>query len=175
MYVSFGTSISLFCNYLESFFEIFVILWAILLPNKSPVASAVFWIASFTGVFVASAVNFLELTVSFWPYLLLKCVPMFLANTKIHILLHMFYPLVQLNISFLWWHYYLITKIITESILSSIFNGWPFWSGNHTSVTSNSELNVFKKILLEKCLRNCQMAYLEQMYRKLLNLVDNHY
>ena len=32
-------------------------------------------------------------------------------------------------------------------ILSSISNGWMFWFVNHTSISWNSELNVFKKIL----------------------------
>ena len=30
--------------------------------------------------------------------------------------------------------------------MSSISNGWLFWSVNHTSMVWNSELNVFKKI-----------------------------
>ena len=48
MYLSFGVSVSsfasLFCerNFVEDFFETLVILSAILLPIKSPVASAVF-------------------------------------------------------------------------------------------------------------------------------------
>ena len=43
---------------LLGFFETFVILSAILLPVKSPVASAVFWIALFEAVFIASVVDF---------------------------------------------------------------------------------------------------------------------
>ena len=31
-------------------------------------------------------------------------------------------------------------------MLSSICNGWLFWSVNHTSMVWNSELNVFKGI-----------------------------
>ena len=31
-------------------------------------------------------------------------------------------------------------------MLSSIFNGCPFLSVNHTSIDWNSELNVFKKV-----------------------------
>ena len=38
--------------------EILVISSAILLPIKSPVASAVFWIARFEDVFIASGVDF---------------------------------------------------------------------------------------------------------------------
>ena len=58
--VSFSTSTSvlLFCNSLVGFFETLVILSEILLPIKSPVASAVFWIALFEAVFVASVVDF---------------------------------------------------------------------------------------------------------------------
>ena len=42
------------------------------------------------------------------------------------------------------WIFYLITKV--KFILSSISNGWLFWSVYHTSMSWNSELNVFKKI-----------------------------
>ena len=74
MYLFFGTSISLLassifkcnsveCNSIErgsakDFFEILVILSAILLPIKSPVASAVFWIALFEAVVIASVADF---------------------------------------------------------------------------------------------------------------------
>ena len=54
------------CNSLEDFFEAFVILSAVLLPIKSPVASAGFRIALFEAVFIASVVDFLELSISFW-------------------------------------------------------------------------------------------------------------
>ena len=50
---------------LEGFFETIVILSAILLPIKSQVASAVFWIALFEAVFMASVVDFLALSRSF--------------------------------------------------------------------------------------------------------------
>ena len=43
-------------------FEILVILSAVLLPIKSPVASEVFWIALFGAVFIAFVVNFLALS-----------------------------------------------------------------------------------------------------------------
>ena len=39
---------------------------------------------------------------------------------------------------------YLITNV--KFILSSISNGWLFWSVNHTLISSYSELNVFKKM-----------------------------
>ena len=43
---------------LDDYLEILVILSAILLPLKSPVASAVFRIALFEAVFIASVVDF---------------------------------------------------------------------------------------------------------------------
>ena len=66
------SSISLFGNTLSDFFETLVILSAILLPIKSPVASAIFWIALFQAVFIVSVVDFLAVSKRFWPYLLLK-------------------------------------------------------------------------------------------------------
>ena len=33
--------------------------------------------------------------------------------------------------------------------LSSISNGWPFWSANHTSMVWNSKLNVFIGIKID--------------------------
>ena len=62
---------------LEFFLETLVILSAILLPIKSPVASAVFWIALFEAVFIASVIDFLALSRTFWPYLLFKFYPCF--------------------------------------------------------------------------------------------------
>ena len=38
----------------------------------------------------------------------------------------------------------LVTKV--KFILSSISNGWLFWLGNHTSMTWNSELNIFNQM-----------------------------
>ena len=74
MYHSFGICISslpsLFCRSLEDFLEIFVNLSAVVLPNKSPVASAVFRIALFEAVFIASVVDILAVSRRFWPYLL---------------------------------------------------------------------------------------------------------
>ena len=61
MCLSFGASdsslASLFCGFLD-FLETLVILSAILLPIKSPVSSAVFWIALFEAVFIASVADF---------------------------------------------------------------------------------------------------------------------
>ena len=83
----------------------------------------------------------------------------------IEILLHVFYLLVRLNISFLNLH--LITKV--KFITSSISNGLLFWVVNHTLISSNSELNVFDKYyLLEKILINYQTFYLEETYTRLL-------
>ena len=69
MYLSFGISISvlalLFCSSLEDFLEIIIILSVILLPIKSPIASAVFRIAIFEAVFIASVVDFLAVSRSF--------------------------------------------------------------------------------------------------------------
>ena len=45
------------CNFVEDF-ETLAIISAILLPTQSPVASAVFWIALFEAVFIASVVDF---------------------------------------------------------------------------------------------------------------------
>ena len=72
IYLSFGIFISLLalyklfweCNSFEDF-ETLVILFAILLPIKSPVASAVFLIALFKAVFVTSVVDFLALSRNF--------------------------------------------------------------------------------------------------------------
>ena len=69
-------------NSAEDFFERFVILSTILLPIKSTLASAVFWIALFEAVFIASVVDFLALLRRFWLYLLLKCFLIFLAKDK---------------------------------------------------------------------------------------------
>ena len=64
----FGTFTTVSISLLESsfftvfFVEIPVILSAILLPIKSPVTSAVFRIALFDAVFMASAVDYLALS-----------------------------------------------------------------------------------------------------------------
>ena len=47
-----------------------------------------FYIARFEAVFVGSVVDFLALSRSFWPYLLLNFYLCFSQMTKIHILLH---------------------------------------------------------------------------------------
>ena len=59
--LSTSTSVSSLGNYLADFFETLVILSAILLPIKSAVASAVFWITFFDAVIIASVVDFLAL------------------------------------------------------------------------------------------------------------------
>ena len=114
---------------------------------KSPVASAVFWIALFETVFITSAVDCLALSRRFWLYLLLKFLPMFLAKDKnqypfTYILsLGSIEYLVFIQWNCVLWMFYLITKV--KFILSSISNGWLFWSVNHTSMSWNSDLNVF--------------------------------
>ena len=68
MYLSFDVSdsslASLFCVFLD-LLETLVILSAILLPIKSLVASAVFWIALFEAVYIASVADFFALSRSF--------------------------------------------------------------------------------------------------------------
>ena len=64
------------------FFDMLVVLSAILLPTKSPVAYAVFWTALCDAVFIASLADFLAVSINFWLYLLLKFLPMFLAKDK---------------------------------------------------------------------------------------------
>ena len=67
--VSTSSSVSLFCEVFgDFFFERLVILSAILSSVKSPVASAVFWIALFKEVFIASVVDCLALSRSFLTY-----------------------------------------------------------------------------------------------------------
>ena len=68
--------------FLDGFLDILVILPAILLSIKSPVASAVFLIALFEAVFIASVVDYLALSRSLWLYLLVKLLPMFLTKDK---------------------------------------------------------------------------------------------
>ena len=53
--LSTSTSVS---SFIDFFFETLVVLSAILLPIKSPVVSAVFWIALCEAVFIASVVDF---------------------------------------------------------------------------------------------------------------------
>ena len=73
-----------------------IFLSAILLPIKSPVASAVFWIAVFEAIFIASVVDFLALSTRFDRIYYLNFYPFFEQKTKIRILSH----ISQLNISF---------------------------------------------------------------------------
>ena len=62
LWVVISTSSSVSSLLGDFFFEILVILSAVLLPIKSPVASAVYWIALFDDVFIASVVDFLALS-----------------------------------------------------------------------------------------------------------------
>ena len=83
IYLSFGISLS--CSFVivsELFYNerlgTFVILLAILLPIKSPVASAVFWITFSELVLSASVADYLAWKRSFWLYLTLKVLLIFL-------------------------------------------------------------------------------------------------
>ena len=62
-------------------------------------------------------------------------------------------------------------------ILSSIFSGLEFWSVNHTSIYENFELKVLKNIKflgeISSNWPNVHKCTNEQMYTRLLNLVDN--
>ena len=128
-------------NSLAGFFETLVILSAILLPIKSPVASAVFLIALFDVGFIASVVNFLALSRSFWPYLLLKLLSMFLAKDKNPYPFTYILSLGSIESLIFICNLHLIT--IVKFTLSSISNGWLFWSVKHTLISSYSELNIF--------------------------------
>ena len=61
-----SASSSIVGNFLVDFLETLVILSAILLPTKSPVASAVFCISLLEAVFTASAADFLAVSTSFF-------------------------------------------------------------------------------------------------------------
>ena len=71
-----------FGNSLVDFLETLMILSAVLLQIKSLVASAVFSITLFEAVFIASVADFLSVSRRFSLYLLLKCLPKFLAKDK---------------------------------------------------------------------------------------------
>ena len=83
IYLSLGISLScsviiisgLFCG---EILQVFVILLAILLPIKSPVISAVFWITFFEVVLSAFVADCLTWSRSFWLYLLLTFLLIFL-------------------------------------------------------------------------------------------------
>ena len=85
IYLSFGISISKSCIFCFTFNCFWTILWwgfwdfsdfsEILLSTKSPVASAVFWIALFEVVLSASVVDFLAWLGCFW---VLTCLSFYL-------------------------------------------------------------------------------------------------
>ena len=67
-----------------------------------------------------------------------------------------------------------MTKV--KLILSFISGGLLLlWFLNHISIYENIELKVFVNMKLMKPLVIDQMIYLEEMYTKLLNLVNNHF
>ena len=59
LWVDNSASSSIVGKFLVDFFDMLVILSASLLPIKSPVASAVFWIAHCDAVFIAFVADFL--------------------------------------------------------------------------------------------------------------------
>ena len=75
IFSSFLTVFELFCG---DVLEAYLILSANLLPIKSPVASACFWIALFEAVLSVSVTDNLAWSRSFWLYLLLKFILIFL-------------------------------------------------------------------------------------------------
>ena len=135
---------SLLSNSLVDFSETLVILSAILLPIKSLVASAVFWIALFEAVFIASVADFLVVSIIYWLYLLLKFLPMFLTKDKNPYPFTYTLSLGSIECLIFITFIYLITTV--RFILSSISDGLLFWLVNHSLISLNSELNVCKKI-----------------------------
>ena len=75
MYLFWGVvnsaSLSIVGIFLVHFLATLVVLSAILLPIKSRVASVVFCVALLEAVFIASVADFLAVSTSFFPYLLL--------------------------------------------------------------------------------------------------------
>ena len=119
-----------------------LIFLGILLPVKSPVASAFCWIVLFEAVLSASVADCLASWRSLGLYLLLKfCY----FCSKFHSLLQISNLLVQLNReSLLYFKLYLMTKVLLISSSTSII--LEFWSVNHALIYKNSELKVFKNI-----------------------------
>ena len=65
-----------------------------------------------------------------------------------------------------------MTKV--KFTLTSISSSWILWSVNHTSIFENYDLNVFKDMKFVGAIYDkLPNGFLEQMYTKLLNLVDN--
>ena len=71
LWVDNSVSSSIVGNFLVDFLETLVILSVVLLPTKSPAASAVFCIALLEEVFIASVADFVAVSTSFFPCLLL--------------------------------------------------------------------------------------------------------
>ena len=110
------------------------------IPIKSPLDSAVFWCSFWSG-FYCICCRFFSTIKSFWPYFLLKLLPMFLGKGK--------NPFSFTYISRFNWisdFYNLDLITIVKSILSSISNGLLFWFVNRTLISLYSELNACKKI-----------------------------
>ena len=160
--------------------ETLVVLSAMLLPIKSPVAFALSWIALFEEVLSASIADGLAWPESFWLYLLLKILfiflpiflPYFCQNTQTHSLLQIFNLLIQLNsMSFFICYTSIMTKVMF--ILSSISSGLVVWSVNHTLMYENSGSKVFKNI---KFLDDISSNWPKDLLgTNVWNFVDNYY
>ena len=58
----------------------------------------------------------------------------------------------------------------------SVSSSLEFWSVNHTSIYENSKSNIYKNIKFwVKYLTIDQTIYLEYMYTRLLDFLDNYY
>ena len=94
-FISLSTVSELLCGEL---LDIFVILWAVLLPSKSSGSSAVFWTASFEAALSSTVVDFSAWLRKFCLYLPLTCLlkfyqhfsPYFYQKTKVCNILQIF-------------------------------------------------------------------------------------
>ena len=123
----------LFCG---KVFETFITLSATFLPIKLPVASTGFSIALFVAVSSGSVADSLAWSISF----LFK----FWYKFSVY---HSRLPkciYIRFLACFTFW---LITRVMF--FLSSVYSGLKFWSVNLTSISENSELNVFKNFWMK--------------------------
>ena len=145
IYIYLGISLSrwfvivcgLFCG---EVFETSMILSGILLPIKSPVSSAGFWIALFEELISAFVTDCLARLRSLWLYLHLSFYLCFYQHfysyfsnrqNSIAFYNYLVSKLIWIARHFLYFIVYLITKVMF--VLSSIYGGLEFWSVNHTS------------------------------------------
>ena len=99
------------------------------------------------AVFIASVADFLAVSTSFFPYLLLILLAKDINPYPFTYILSLGSNEYLIFIQWSCTQHYLIT--IVRIILSSISNGLLFWLVNHTMISSYFQLNVFKKIWLE--------------------------